>query len=768
MAETLLDAIRDRLLAALAHDHNAVEAPVLLLWPDKDRQFETVVDQLDDLPVLTLGPHDEGARCGPAYWVRCAIAGTLDLDLPASTPIVYLPGVGREDLRAVEDCPAELAPLGELQYRGQWFAHPNGKGWTPRSLLTNKDRGLGLAVADDAATTQALTGAFGEVLALPLHRLASQHIDAAFLHALLNPDPVARLLEWLEDPAGFRSRTDISKWDAFVSQCKAAYEFDPKRDGEVTAGRKLGERSDAWEQVWQRFADDPERYAGVEDQLRKGKPIDQLFSGPAGAWPQDNEHGEDQVRTTLVELADATAGGARDAIGKLWQEHQGRRQWVWAKLERSPLVFALEHLQRLAELTASGPAQTVDDLCGAYAEQGWQADSAFLAGLQATTNQVDRSAVAGAALAVYRPWLDAHARALQDAIGPLVNAGTYKVGPEASTKPGTVTVFVDGLRLDLAHRLADRLGSLAIELQTNLAAIPTVTDTAKPVLTPVPDDALISGRDLGPARATSGAKASASVLRGYMADRGGQTLSAIETGDPSGWAWTETGTVDSQGHQFQSAFVDNLDRELDDIAKRVKLLLDASWNQVEVVTDHGWLLVPGGMERVDLPAATVEVKKGRCARLKDGADVEVPTAPWYWDSNVRIALAPGISCFEAGKEYEHGGVSLQECVVPRLVIRSRSEKVRTGGAAITKVKWLGLMCRVEYENVLSGITVDIRALPADPTTSIAATIKETTAAGKQSLHVPDEEVEGERAYLVLVGNDGTILAQREVTIGVNR
>ena len=768
MAETLLDAIRDRIVAALAYDHNAVEAPVVLLWPDKERHFESVMAALADLPVLTLGSYEPGSMQGSAYWVRCAIAGTIDVELPAGTPIVYLPGVGRDDLRAVEECPAELAPLAELQYRGQWFAHPNGRDWSPRSLLTNRERGLGLAVADDAATTQALTSAFGGLLALPLRRLASQHIDAGFLHAMLNPDPVARLLEWLDDPSGFRSRIDDAKWEAFVAQCKTTYDLDPERDGEVTAGRKLGERSGAWEQVWLRFTEAPERYAGVEEQLRKGKPVDQLFAGPAGAWPQDNEDAEDQLRTALDKLADASSSSAREAIAKLWHEHQDRRQWVWAKLDRSPLVFAFEHLQRLAELTGTGPAQTVDELRDAYARIGWQADSAFLAALEGTATADDRRAVAGAGLAVYRPWLDAHARALQDAIGPLVNAGNYHVGPEAATDPGTVTVFVDGLRLDLAHRLADRLGSFDTELRTYLAAIPTVTDTAKPVLTPVPDGALVAGKDLSPARASSGAKTTSTVLRGYMSDRGGQTLSAIETGDPSGWAWTEAGTIDSRGHQFQSAIVDDLDRELDDIAKRVKLLLDAGWSRVEVVTDHGWLLVPGSMERVDLPAATVEVKKGRCARLKDGADVSVPTAPWHWDSNVRIALAPGISCFEAGKEYEHGGVSLQECVVPRLIVRSRSEKVRTGGAAITKVKWLGLMCRMEYENVASGVTVDIRALPADATTSVAATVKETTAAGKQSVHVPDEELEGERAYLVLVGAHGTILAQREVTIGVNR
>jgi len=396
------------------------------------------------------------------------------------------------------------------------------------------------------------------------------------------------------------------------------------------------------------------------------------------------------------------------------------------------------------------------------------ADDAFLAALRAAPDVAARDLVAGAGLAVYRPWLDAHARALQDAIGPRANAGTYKAGPEASTRTGTVTVFVDGLRLDLAHRLKDRLGSVDTSITTDLAALPTVTETAKPVLTPVPPDSLAAGTDLGPARANSGAKANVAVLRGLIVERGGQVLQGVESGDPSGWAWTEAGTIDSRGHQFQTAFVDDIDRELDDIAKLVNRLLDADWQRVEIVTDHGWLLVPGGMERVHLPAATVELKKGRCARLKEGAQVAVPTVPWHWDSNVRIALARGIACFQVNQEYEHGGVSLQECVVPRVAVRAGTSVVRTGGAAITKVKWLGLMCRVAFDSVAPGASVDIRALPADPTTSGAAKVKATTSAGKQALHVADEDLEGERAYLVIVAQDGRILAQRDVTIGANR
>ncbi|MGI9181094.1 MAG: hypothetical protein ACR2H9_11410, partial [Longimicrobiaceae bacterium] len=110
----------------------------------------------------------------------------------------------------------------------------------------------------------------------------------------------------------------------------------------------------------------------------------------------------------------------------------------------------------------------------------------------------------------------------------------------------------------------------------------------------------------------------------------------------------------------------------------------------------------------------------------------------------------------------------QECVVPRVRVRAAMTQAATGGAAITRLKWLGLMCRVEFENVAPGATVDIRGQPADPKTSVAATVKETTTSGKQSLHVPDETLEGEPAYVVIVGSDGSILAQRDVTIGANR
>jgi hypothetical protein len=253
-----------------------------------------------------------------------------------------------------------------------------------------------------------------------------------------------------------------------------------------------------------------------------------------------------------------------------------------------------------------------------------------------------------------------------------------------------------------------------------------------------------------------------------MVDNGVQVLGSSEAGDTSGSAWAEAGEIDHRGHDLGARLVDLLDDEVGRIAGRIRELLDAGWRHVNVVTDHGWVLLPGGLEKVELPPATTSVKKGRCARLKDGAVVEVPTVPWFWDSSVQIALAPGVTCFEANKEYEHGGVSPQECIVPRLLVSVGTATTIAGGPEFTKVKWLGLQCRVEFSGVTDKVIVDLRGLPAEPKSSIAELTKETSTAGKLSLLVPDEEHEGERAYLVIVAPDGQILVQREVTVGRNR
>ncbi|MGD0452838.1 MAG: BREX-1 system phosphatase PglZ type B [Solirubrobacteraceae bacterium] len=771
MSETVLDRVVTRLEGALEYNANAVEQPVALLWPDESGQWRPVVSRLADrLPIVTLGEYNPDQRQGPAYWIRCVLARTIDIGLPTRPPIVYLPGVARGELRAIEACPPKLAPIAELQYRSHEFTQPKSKReWSIRAFLTNAERGLGLPIADGAETANALALALGKLLDERVERLAKQALDADFFNDLVNPDPISILLGWLDEPTGYRERLDGKRWAAFVQQCVENLGFNPATEGPVTGAQKLGERAGGWAQVWLRFAEMPQRYLGIAERLRQAKPMKLSFEHN-DAWPQDNEEAEDQLRNQLRDFEALTADGARKEAARLDAEHAWRRRTVWADLGLAPLAFAVEQLALLAERTAGEPVGGLSVLTREYAESGWQADDAALRALATAPAPADRDAVVAAVAAMYCPWLDAVASAFQAAIGPLANAGTYEAGPRASSTPGTVTVFVDGLRLDVAHRVVDRLAgqSCEVALATSLAVLPTVTETAKPALVPVADGALAAGLDLYSVRAATGTKASIQVLRSLMVEVAVQVLGPTESGDPAGTAWTEAGDIDHRGHDVGVRLVEYLDEEVGRIVARIRELLDAGWKRVDLITDHGWLLLPIPMGKVDLPLATAEIKKGRCARLKDGAIVDVPTVPWFWNQDVRIALAPGVTCFEAGKHYEHGGVSPQECIVPRLSVMAGVSGTATAGPEITKITWLGLLCRIEVTGVERGVAVDLRALAADPKTSIVEEVRETASAGKVSLLVPNEELEGQLAHLVFVAPDGEILVQRELIVGKNR
>jgi hypothetical protein len=770
VSETVLDRLIERLELALAFNKNAVAAPIALLWPDGNAQWQSVIPRIAQRrPVLTYGSYDPAKLQGPAYWIRCALAGTVEGVPTGQTPVIYLPGIARSVMRTVASVPADIGPIAELQFRAQWFSHPGDHDWTVRSFLSNP-AGLGLSVADSKDAGEAMLLALDHLLDLPIDQVSRQVLDADFFRDLVNPDPVRTVLGWLDDPTGYRPRLTEAQWSAFVQQCRDDFGFDPLRDGEIAAAKKLVYREGGWEHVWRRFRETPERYPGIPLQLQKAKPME-LFVEPHEAWPQDNESAEQQLRDALEMLPKLTTEEARHKVAELEAQHAWRRATVWADLDRAPLAFAVEQLALLAEKSAKPMVGTdLDHLVAAYADSGWRTDDVVLGALAVSEDPKNRTAVAGAVQVLYRPWLDAGATTLQKVVGPMANAGTYRSDHQVDPNPGTVVMFVDGLRLDVAHRLRERLvgAGADVELSTVLSALPTVTQTAKAALVPVAPGALTTGPDLHPANAATGTRAGTPVLRSLMADNNIAVLDGAELGSPSVGAWTEAGDIDRHGHAEGAAMVDSLEEDLGRIARRVQELLDAGWLRVEIVTDHGWMLLPGGMEKVDLPVAATEVKKGRCARLKEGSSVEVPTVPWHWDPNVRIAVAPGASCFEAGKEYEHGGVSPQECIVPRMVVTA-GVRARAGTRPeITEVKWLGLLCRIELSGVAEGVHVDLRALPADATTSIAEETRESTRDGRVSLLVPDEEHEGEPAYIVLIAPDGAILAQRPVSVGQNR
>lgn len=749
--------------------------PAAILWPDKECQWKTALGNLrKHLPSLcVLGAYDPAQSRGPAIWIKCYIAGFLTEGQFDGVPIVYMPGVSRSDLRAIESCPRDLQPLAELQYRGVFWSQANAKDWTLSAFLASKNGGLGLDVAQDKATQEALRQALeaGVLLDRPVTELQGRQINAEWLHSLLAPNPTRDLLVWMNDANTAQAQWAGVRWEIFSKRCKADFGFDPVADGALVAAELLAKGEGKWEAVSELYRDSYASFPQVYELLLKVRPPQLgLFddSSQLAGYPQANEEREAALRYALAACGSMDAAQARAAINKAEQEHGSRRDWLWRHMGQSPLVVALGHLSRLVELSATLPSgSTPEQLAVSYQGHGWQVDAAALDALAAVQTKADVEAVSAALRSVYLPWLDEAARRLQEAAKSVGGLPPLGESSQTDAKDGVCTLFVDGLRYDVAVRLKARLDELGkAALGIAWTSMPSVTASGKPWCSPVQH--LVAGTkddaDFQPRVASDGKPLSAYNFRKLLTEAGVQVLDKHEPGDPQGCAWTEAGDLDHYGHQHGTRLARDLETQLGQITERIEELIQAGWIRFRIVTDHGWLLLPGELPKTELPMHQVETRWGRSAVLKDSADGSSLTFGWDWCKAVQVAYAPGVACFVAGTEYAHGGLSLQECLVPLITLDVVASASPAVNVTIKAVTWRGLRCVVEVDGSLTGLVVDIRTKPALATSSLAASTK-AVKDGKASLAVAEDDNLGVAAVVVLLGPNGAVLQKSPTTVG---
>ena len=127
----------------------------------------------------------------------------------------------------------------------------------------------------------------------------------------------------------------------------------------------------------------------------------------------------------------------------------------------------------------------------------------------------------------------------------------------------------------------------------------------------------------------------------------------------------------------------------------------------------------------------------------------------------QIAVRPPPGPTPGSYAYAHGGISLQECLTPVLVVSGEASSAPA--AAITEISWKGLRCNVEVSGATAGMQADLRRDAAGGT-SVATTAKPIDAGGARLL-VEDDELEGVRVVAVLLSPDGRVIAQRRTRVG---
>lgn len=768
----LIDLLAQEVRASAAYNSNVQAAPNVILWTDKLRQWESALPMLQAaLPeLIVLGNYAPERKTGPAIWIKCVVEGVLpDVELPAGrTPIVYLPGFERRDLRAIAACPDSLKPLAELQYRGCWWIYSNaGRDWTVNAFLVSSNGGAGLDVAKDEKTQQVMLRVLPEILESERDDLSNRRLEAADFNKLVSSDPVRDLLSWMNDSQACRERWESSRWQALVGICETEYHFNPELDGELTAAELLCQRQGVWEGVWQRFLESCSHYPQLPQLLLK---VQADLAASGASYPSINANEEQQLERDLNGLLQLDPAKARLSIGQLESRHAERRNWVWHALAMAPLGGVLEHLAEIAQATSSTFSGTdPEEMASQYRESYWRADDHALRALAYPLSPGQQTLVHGLLDLIYTPWLDGVTRNFQNLVRSKGYPGIDQVN-EATAEyavAGEAVFFVDGLRFDTAQRLAAKLQGLGeIQLGSNWAALPSVTSTAKAAVTPVHDrlTGRLTDRDFEPSLEDDDKDFSSHYLRKFLNEKGWQYLEEGESGDPASNAWLQSGDIDKEGHVKGLKLAARIDTLLDEVVERAEELIAAGWRKIRIVTDHGWILTPRPMAKVDLPKHLTETRWGRCAVIKDSVDSGYQQVGWYWNSAVSIAMAPGVCSFKAGQNYDHGGLSLQECMTP--VIQIRNTKAVTAVSAVTAalsdIRWLGLTCKIQAETTAEGVLAVLRTHPADPDSEI--TKRKPLKDGKCSLLV-DDQFEGSSAVLVLLDDQGNVLAKKPTLVG---
>jgi len=772
MAQSIFDKVSQALKQAENHNSNLMVKPEVILWLDPENQWTDVIEVLQqELPQLLIyGSYEPAKKQGPSIWLKCMVSKMLpEADWENGIiPIIYLPGISKNDFRNVEEAGLTLQPLIEYQYTGVLFLQENGREWSILAFVENLINGLGIKVAKDIATKDALKKSLTTIFQDAAILQGKSILDSDFLNNLLFPDLIPNILTWMCKGDLFLQQMDGGRRNIFINLCNSQYEFEPDHRDIIAIAKKLGEQRGKWKYIWQLYANAPKKYTEVEEFLRAAKPADLgvgVFAVPDESWPQVNELAEEKLLADLTKIATLLPKDLTHKLTSLEDSNRKRRSWIWNELGKSPLVNSLYFLTEMAKSCASAfPSSSIEELKEYYISEGLHADQSMRKALAAVKSEKDKKAIKSIIKVIYQPWLEFITNQFQSLIATNAEIFTKQ---KAKEEVESYILFVDAFRYELAHEFNQRLLKLRykVSLISNWSAIPSLTPTAKPNVSPVAISTsttseivefrpqLINGKDLQTA-----------AFREQLTANGYKLITNPDDIDSVEKSWQEIGDIDTKGHEEQGDMVRRIDELFEQIHEAINTAFAKGVKRIKIVTDHGWLLMPGGLPKTQLNAGLAETRWGRCALIKKGASTDLLHLPWRWNPAIYIAYAPGINFFKINEEYAHGGISIHECLVPEMLIENPN--VENVDADVKVVKWVNLKCSIQTSDVPDGYKIDIRTKYNDPFTSVLdVSSKNKIIIGNTVTLLIDDTYEYQSATIVLLDENDRILNKKPTTIG---
>ena len=273
----------------------------------------------------------------------------------------------------------------------------------------------------------------------------------------------------------------------------------------------------------------------------------------------------------------------------------------------------------------------------------------------------------------------------------------------------TAVIVSDGLRFEVARELSDRMLQADARKQTSLepmlAALPTVTSVGMAHLLPHEEIQLDGDTPLIEGRSTEGTANREQILQSAR-----EAACARTYDDVNGLSQREGRDLFKAHplvyiyHNHIDAVGDNRKTEPDtipaveetvgDLQRLVRTLNNWNVYRVLLVADHGFLYMeddpPASMQE---PFPEVEGRVLRCnrsivaRRCAGDAGYRFPLRSFSdIDADLEVCVPRAVNRYRlqgAGKRYAHGGASLQEMLVPALVVRkAREDKAKQVGVRL--------------------------------------------------------------------------------------
>ncbi|MCP1675687.1 hypothetical protein J2T57_002837 [Natronocella acetinitrilica] len=376
--------------------------------------------------------------------------------------------------------------------------------------------------------------------------------------------------------------------------------------------------------------------------------------------------GESRAKWYLVEAAAALSQACDDLEGQL-PKH--------AESMESLVHFYVGHLREVDRLHR--------EFEQAVADYEWQDTAAEMTGLiQGARRGYGKLADAAQQVFMRRlaktgwplPGMLANSEVFDRLVAPALKQNGHKVA----------YVMVDALRYELGVALEKQLAEDgAIQLHYALAQLPSVTPVGMASLLPGASDYLeVERRDDGLMPLLDG-KPVASVPQrmDVFRRRYGQRFAEMrleefvrnkgqEIGEETDLLVLRSVEIDSHFENHPETAPAEITNALKRIRMAVHRLIKHKFNEVVIVTDHGFFMNThaGAGDRAAKPHGDWLIVHDRCTLGDGSADdyhlvMEAERLGVRGDMT-RFAAPLSMAAYRSGLQYFHGGVSLQECVVP--------------------------------------------------------------------------------------------------------